>query len=161
MEITLYNEQSEIELTGETREAVAAALDVLEAQGSLPLAATLLLTDDEEIARLNAEFRGMERPTDVLSFPAYELEGRLLEEQKDELALEWADGRVFIGDIAISMARAAEQAEQYGHSLRREVAFLAVHGALHLLGYDHVDGAGERAMNEMQEKVLGAAGIGR
>lgn len=148
-------------MTDEIKDAVKAAMDRLEEHSSLPLVLTLLLTGDAEIRQLNAEFRGVDSPTDVLSFPAYELGGALLEDKKDELDLIWEDGRVFIGDVAISMERAAMQAEEYGHSLRREVAFLALHGALHLLGCDHADAEGERAMRDMQDSILGAAGICR
>lgn len=161
MEITLFNEQADVPVTDEIREAVKAVLDRLEEHSALPLALTLLLTDDAEIRRLNAEFRGVDSPTDVLSFPAYDLGEALFSQKKDELDLIWEDGSVFIGDIAISMQRAAAQAAEYGHSLRREVAFLAVHGGLHLLGCDHGDEEDERAMKDLQERLLGTAGIGR
>jgi probable rRNA maturation factor len=85
-----------------------------------------LVTDAEEIQQLNASYRNIDRVTDVLTFPAWEGDAILCP----------PDG--YLGDIAICYERAAEQAQEYGHSLERELAFLAVHGALHLLGYDHM-----------------------
>lgn len=120
--------------------AVAAAL----AHGGTDGEVALLVTDDAGIRRMNRNFRQIDRATDVLSFPAGE---------------EGGDG--FLGDIAISLERAAAQAEEYGHSLERELSFLAVHGALHLLGYDHMEEAERLAMLAIQEKILDEMGIGR
>ena len=105
----------------------------------------ITIVSEDEIQRINRDFRGIDRVTDVLSFPAWD--------GNDEVA----DG--FLGDIAICLKRAKEQATEYGHSLRREIAFLTVHGMLHILGYDHMTPEDERAMFPLQEEVLEGLGI--
>ncbi len=116
------------------------------------------VTDDEEIRELNLEQRGIDKATDVLSFPMLEIEdGVLIIEDTDVM-----DNCVFLGDIVISMPRAEEQAEAYGHSLERELGFLTVHSVLHLLGYDHELGEREESeMFEKQEAVLQKIGLTR
>ena len=108
---------------------------------------TVLLTTEEEIRSLNARFRSIDRVTDVLTFPAWE----------GEALIAPPDG--YLGDIAICMKRAAEQAEVYGHPLARELAFLAVHGGLHLLGYDHMQEDEERIMRQKQTEILKEMGL--
>ena len=112
---------------------------------------SLVITDDAEIARLNGHHRGKEYPTDVLSFPQY---------TPEEIA-EMAGEFVCLGDIIINIDAARRQAEEYGHSLQREVAFLTVHSALHLLGYAHDDEVEEIRMFAMQEEILTEMGLGR
>jgi len=109
----------------------------------------VLVTDAEEILRLNASYRNINRVTDVLTFPAWE---------GDAIASP-PDG--YLGDIAICLERALEQAEEYGHTPERELAFLAVHGALHLLGYDHMNPEDEREMFRRQSEILNAMGMTR
>ncbi len=104
-----------------------------------------LLADDECLCILNRDWRGLDRPTDVLSFA--EREGE---------ALVSPSSRQFLGDIAISLDTARRQSEEYGHSLEREIAFLAIHGLLHLLGYDHQSADEEREMFALQREILGA-----
>lgn len=124
--------------------AVAAALAHEGREGTV----AVLITDNENIRVMNRDFRSVDAATDVLSFPAAEGEGVP------------ADGD-FLGDIAISLERARAQAEEYGHSLKRELSFLAVHGTLHLLGYDHIDGAERAKMFALQEKILEEMNITR
>lgn len=114
-----------------------------------PAEVSVTLVDNEAIHALNREYRKVDRPTDVLSFPMF-----------DE---DFEDGeRVVLGDIVLSLEKAASQAEEYGHSLEREVAFLVVHSVLHLLGYDHEEGrAAESEMFARQEAVLSAMGLAR
>lgn len=113
-------------------------------------------TDNESIREINREYRGIDKATDVLSFPMLEFDGETDAEYETE------DGMVLLGDIVISLERAQEQAEEYGHSMRRELAFLTAHSMLHLLGYDHVDDPeGERQMIEKQNAVLNALNITR
>lgn len=109
----------------------------------------VLITDAEEIQRLNFSYRQIDRVTDVLTFPAWEGDAILCP----------PDG--YLGDIAICFERAQEQAEEYGHSLERELAFLSVHGALHLLGYDHMEPDDERKMLAQQDEILNELGYHR
>lgn len=124
-----------------------------------PAQVSILLVENEEIRGINHEFRDKDSVTDVLSFPMLEMEdGRFLTEPG---ASDIADGMLFLGDIVISVPRALEQAEAYGHSAERELAFLTVHGLLHLLGYDHVEPDREEIMTAEQEKILSEMGLNR
>ena len=145
--------------TAERLEAVITA--ALEAEGvEIPCEINVLLTDDEGIHTVNRETRGVDRPTDVLSFPMFELEPGVPPE--GEAFLDPETGRSPLGDMCISLERAAAQAEEYGHSLDRELCYLAVHSALHLLGYDHLDeGPMKRQMRAREEAILGKLGITR
>lgn len=133
---------------------------------------TLTLTDDEGITELNRQYRGLDKPTDVLSFSLLEGEEADIafedEYESSEEDSDWQDeGKPqdpfadLLGDIVISVPRAEAQAEEYGHSVERELGFLFVHGFLHLLGYDHEDEDGEREMVAKQEAVLREAGLTR
>ena len=114
-------------------------------------------TDNEGIREINREYRGIDRATDVLSFPMLEFNDDI-----EDAEYETENGLVMLGDIVISIERAREQAEEFGHSLRRELAFLTAHSMLHLLGYDHVDDAiGEKMMIEKQDRALNNLGIKR
>lgn len=115
---------------------------------------------EEEILALNTGFRNIDRVTDVLSFPANELSAPIsVSGVTCDMATE--DDMIFLGDIAICVKRAEEQAEEYGHSLERELCFLAVHGTLHLMGYDHMTEEEEKEMFDVQERILHQAGIDR
>ena len=125
----------------------------IEGVGSGEVALTFV--DDEKIQQLNREYRGIDRPTDVLSFA-------MRETVDGEPDLIFQDGLAEpLGDIVISVQRAVAQAEEYGHSLERELGFLFVHGLLHLLGYDHQDEQAEKKMFDKQEKILTRAGLKR
>ena len=144
-------------LAARLEEAVNAALD---AEGvDVPCVVEVCLTDDEAIHQTNLEMRGVDRPTDVLSFPMFELQ------PGEKPRAEWADpdtDKVLLGDMMISLERARAQAAEYGHSLEREVCYLAVHSVLHLLGYDHLDeGPMKRQMRAREEAILGELGITR
>ncbi len=116
----------------------------------------LVLTTEEEIHRVNREFRGIDRPTDVLSFPAVAYETPadygILEEQED--CFDPDTGELLLGDMMISIPRLRAQAQEYGHSEKREYAFLIAHSMLHLLGYDHMEEEEAAVMEEKQESVL-------
>ena len=127
------------------RRAVTLALENGGVRGDV----CVLITDAEEIQSLNRTYRKIDRVTDVLTFPAWEGEAILC--PKDE----------YLGDIAICYERAVEQAEEYNHSLERELAFLAVHGSLHLMGYDHMTSEDEAAMFAKQEEILLSLGLPR
>ncbi|MCR5656185.1 MAG: rRNA maturation RNase YbeY [Butyrivibrio sp.] len=125
----------------------------------------LIITDDEGIREMNAEFREIDSPTDVLSFPniSYENPGDF----SDVLDVQGVDikdpdtGLVMLGDIVINEKRVREQAAEYGHSELREFAFLVAHSMLHLCGYDHMEEDEAKIMEEKQEKVLQDLGITR
>ena len=158
MKHTIYstNDQNRIELTTALRntvkKAIVAALDYQEID--FPVEISLTFVDNEKIHELNKEYRGKDAPTDVLSFPMFE-NGEI--EYDDE-----SDEPCAIGDIVISLEKAVEQAEEYGHSLEREAAFLAVHSVLHLLGFDHeVSEEDDEYMKESAEEILSSIGLRR
>ena len=117
---------------------------------------SLLLTMNEEIREMNRQFREMDKPTDVLSFPMvnYEAAGdfRFLEETEDCFHPE--TGELMLGDIVISKEKVLAQAEEYGHSVEREYAFLIAHSMLHLFGYDHMEEEERIVMEEKQREIL-------
>lgn len=124
----------------------------------------VLLTDNEGIHGFNREYRGIDRETDVLSFPNldFETEGEFRIAEEDEADYFDPDtGELILGDIIISVDKVREQAENYGHSLKREFAFLVAHSMLHLCGYDHMAEEEARVMEEKQEAVLKALNITR
>ena len=127
--------------------------------------AELILTDPENIRRMNREFRGIDRETDVLSFPMTEYPAPaffdFLETEAGDDCFNPDTGELLLGDIVISVPRAEAQAEEYGHSLRREYAFLIAHSMLHLLGYDHMSPEKAAVMEQKQEAALQALGITR
>lgn len=123
----------------------------------------VILTSEEEIRRVNQEFRDINAPTDVLSFPMIPFERpadyRVLEE--DDSCVDLDTGNVMLGDIMISVPRVLRQAEEYGHSVKREFCFLIAHSMLHLLGYDHMVPEEAAVMEEKQEAALQALAITR
>ncbi|MBM6925144.1 rRNA maturation RNase YbeY [Pseudoflavonifractor phocaeensis] len=139
------------------RQVIPAAL---EAQGvDVPWEVDVLFTDDEGIHQINLEQRGVDRPTDVLSFPMFDLRPGELPTAEDA---DPGTGLVPLGDMVLSLERAKAQGKEFGHGTRREVAYLAVHSALHLLGYDHMDeGPMKARMRAREEAILGQLGIGR
>ena len=131
-----------------------------------PCEVNITLTDNEGIRELNQEYRELDVPTDVLSFPMveYEIPGdfsHLDSVAAKNMYFNLETSELLLGDIVISVERAREQAEEYGHSLLRELSFLAVHGFYHLLGYDHMTKEDEKVMFAKQEEVLEAYGITR
>ncbi len=150
--IYISNEQSVLEVTPALRGLIRRAIGQALKYEQFPLDAeiSVTLTDNESIHILNREHRNVDRPTDVLSFPMYEAED--IDEIYDQ---DEADEPCVLGDIVLSLEKARAQAEEYGHSFEREVAFLCVHSVLHLLGYDHELGEEEeKDMFARQEKVL-------
>lgn len=118
---------------------------------------SLLLTTDEEIRKLNNSARGLDRPTDVLSFPMLEYDApgdfsQLEDEPQDAFNPE--SGELMLGDIVISKERVIAQAEEYGHSPLREYAFLIAHSMLHLFGYDHIEESDRLLMEERQRGIM-------
>ena len=115
-----------------------------------------------EIQQLNNEYRQVDSVTDVLSFPTIDLAKRVIDfDQLEESNLNPTTGNLNLGDVIICQEQAAAQAREYGHSLKREICFLVLHGLLHLLGYDHVESADEEEMTTLQEQILQKAGLNR
>lgn len=116
----------------------------------------LLLTDDEGIRMMNKEFRGIDSPTDVLSFPMihYEMAGDFSNLEADADNFNPDTGEVVLGDIILNTERVKRQAESFGHSERREFAFLIVHSMLHLFGYDHMTEEEASVMEQVQREIL-------
>ena len=114
---------------------------------------SVTLTDNEEIHVLNREYRGVDRPTDVLSFPMAEDDDDIGDYDMDKNA-------VLLGDIVVSVEKIEEQAKEYMHSFERELAYLVIHSTLHLLGYDHeTGGEDEKEMTEKQDKIIESMGL--
>ena len=133
------------------RRAIEATLDFEQYGNTCEVSVTF--TDDASIHELNKKFRGVDRPTDVLSFPLFDYEGESEEPPVDELM-------GMLGDVVLSLETAARQAEEYGHSFAREVAFLTVHSMLHLLGYDHeTSEADEADMRQRQREIMERLGL--
>ena len=124
----------------------------------------VLLTDNEGIREYNREYRGIDRETDVLSFPNLDFEepGQFsIDEDREADYFDPDSGELILGDIIISVDKVEEQAHNYGHSTRREFAFLVAHSMLHLSGYDHMEEDEARVMEARQEEALKELGITR
>ena len=130
---------------------------VLDAEGvRVPCEINILVTNDQGIHVINKTSRGIDRPTDVLSFPMFELE-------PGNPPKDWSEyrdpdsGRVPLGDMCISIERACAQAKEFGHSTRREIGYLTIHSMLHLLGYDHLDEGPMKAQMRSREEAIAAS----
>lgn len=143
--IEIFNQtQEEIKELDEVKRVIDIAI---KNQQLNDLEFNIIMVDNDYIHNLNRDYRGIDRPTDVITFA--------LEDNKDFVKI---DHRV-LGDIYISLDKAKAQAEEYGHSFKREICFLAVHGFLHLLGYDHMKEEDEKEMFGLQEVILNEANI--
>ena len=163
LQLAWNNEQEDFQISEELIALIEAILQKAgEAEGVTDGEVDLTFVDDEGIHELNREYRGIDRPTDVLSFAMNDITNDEL-----EIIYELEEGEELesvpdvLGDIIISVPRAKLQSEEYGHSLERELGFLFVHGFLHLLGYDHQDEASEAEMMGKQEAVLAEVGLTR
>ena len=153
MKVIISNYPEGLSFPAEIEENVRAAAEkVGELYGVENGEVSVTLTNNDYIHQLNRKYRQIDRPTDVLSFALNESEEPDIENGPDINVL---------GDIILSVERAEEQAADYGHSLRREIAFLTVHGMLHLLGYDHMEEADRLEMEKEQRYVMEQLGISR
>lgn len=161
MKISYLNQQDRYKLTFKLKHliknAVKATLSYMDFRKDVEL--SVVLTDNPGIQELNALHRQIDRPTDVLSFPMFDYDenGDIIEDYAEFSKM----GNLCLGDIVISLERAEEQAEEYGHSFVREVTFLTVHSMLHLLGYDHMTPEDEEEMFGYQNAILEEMGISR
>ncbi|MCR4692778.1 MAG: rRNA maturation RNase YbeY [Firmicutes bacterium] len=159
-EIILENNQDKLAIEDDIRETIERViLKTLEVENcKFDAQVSVTIVDLAEIRRINRDMRNIDSETDVLSFPMLEFdENRNMIE--DDYDLD--DGKLLLGDIVICAERAKSQAEEYGHSLLREMAFLTVHSMLHLLGYDHMEKEEEKEMFARQEDILNILGIKR
>lgn len=153
-----FEEEGELELNLPCRELAEKVIDTVLDYAKCPYEAevNLLLTMNDEIQEMNRNFREIDRPTDVLSFPMvdYERAGEFdfLEEQADAFHPE--TGELLLGDIVISKEKVIAQAGEYGHSIKREYAFLIAHSMLHLFGYDHMEEEEREVMEQKQKEIM-------
>ena len=137
----------------------------LDAEGiDLPCTAFLRFTDDAAIHQINLEYRQVDKSTDVLSFPSSSFDPRHTAGSEPKLLRREWDSEAkacVLGDIIISVEHAERQAEEYGHSVTRELCYLTAHSLFHLMGYDHMQEDDRKAMRQMEEKALNAAGVSR
>ncbi|MBR2868266.1 MAG: rRNA maturation RNase YbeY [Clostridia bacterium] len=155
VKVIISNEQNDFRIPTGVRMLVRRCCTAVLVQENFtdPAEISVTFVDDDEIHRLNKEFRNIDRATDVLSFPLGE--NGVYDTNIDT-------GAKLLGDIVISIPHALDQADRYGHSLQREIGFLTVHSMLHLLGYDHVNGGIESVrMREKEEAVLTQMGLKR
>ena len=146
--------------------AALVAKEVLRSEGcDREVEISLTITNDEGIQELNREFREIDRPTDVLSFPnvSYEEPGdfSVMEGEQEVDLLNPDTGNIVFGDIVVNEDRVRSQAQEYGHSTKREFAFLIAHSMLHLCGYDHMEEDEAKVMEKKQSDVLNTLGITR
>lgn len=125
---------------------------------------SVTITDNQNIQAINREHRDMDKPTDVLSFPLIDFSNPSNFDDIEEDNDEWFNldnGELMLGDIIISLERARDQAQEYGHSIEREIGFLTAHSMLHLMGYDHMMEEEEKVMISKQKKILNEVGLKR
>ncbi len=142
-----------------------AAQAALDAEGiAVPCGVFIRVTDDEGIQEVNREYRQLDKPTDVLSFPALAFKpGHTLKDEQRKLKtaydVDWGCG--LLGDMIVSLERVLAQAQEYGHSVQREMAYMVVHSMCHLMGYDHMVESDKEKMRAKEELALSAIGAGR
>ena len=160
-----YEEEGELKLSLPCEELARTVIEAALDDVGCPYEAevNLLLTMNEQIHEMNLEFRGIDRATDVLSFPMTEFPSPAdyAYLDTDDSSFDPETGELMLGNIVISKERAKEQAEEYGHSVEREFAFLIAHSMLHLLGYDHMEDEERLVMEKKQREVLEILGITR
>lgn len=149
MTVVITNEQDKIVIPEDWERKINQVAAICLREEKIPEEAEvdLLFVDNEAIREMNLAYREIDSATDVLSFPMYEANEAINDEEE-----------ILFGDIVISLERAQEQCEEYGHSLEREVMYLLVHGLLHLAGYDHIEEEDKKPMRAQEEKLLTVIG---
>ena len=154
MKVPIRNNQTKFKVTKEIRDLVRLSVKTSLEYMDFPTRSevSVMFVDNDEIKKLNKLHRDIDRATDVLSFPLfdYDEDGEIIEEELDFSP----NGEMILGDIVISLERAAEQAQEYGHSFEREIGFLTVHSMLHLFGFDHMTPEDEEEMFAYQKEIL-------
>ncbi|MCX7950449.1 MAG: rRNA maturation RNase YbeY [Clostridiales bacterium] len=161
--IEVDNRQNKFEITQDLINLIEKTIDesLKFEKFNLNYEISVVLTDNEEIRQINKLYRGIDRDTDVLSFPMLEYDEGYEEDGDIEVDFEDLNpetGGVVLGDIVVSLEKARQQAEEYGHSFERELSFLIVHSVLHLLGYDHENDSDRAIMREKEENILSNLG---
>ncbi|HCQ90012.1 MULTISPECIES: rRNA maturation RNase YbeY [unclassified Clostridium] len=165
--IFLDNRQDKIEMTEELENKIEDIIEytLKEEEVSIPFEISIIFIDNEEIRKINKEQRDIDKATDVLSFPMLDYEdGKIFKEMYLNYEFDFCDlneGNLVLGDMALSLEKAAEQADEYGHSFIREVMYLVVHSILHLLGYDHMEEKDKVLMRKREEEILNKFNINR
>lgn len=163
--IEIDNRQDKIEFTQNTEKLIFNCVKkVLDMEGfDLKALVDIILVDNQEIRKINLEYRDVDKATDVLSFPMLDLKPgqRILDGDTFISDIDPDSGAVVLGDIIVSMEKVKEQAEEYAHSFERELGYLIVHGMLHLLGYDHIIEDDRNKMRSREEAVLEALNLTR
>ncbi|MBR2527123.1 MAG: rRNA maturation RNase YbeY [Blautia sp.] len=161
----LYENETSIDLGLPCEELAAQVAEQVLKQEGCPFDAqiNLVLTDNPSIRKVNAEFRNIDKETDVLSFPENDFYPPACFDQieEDDTCFDLDTGELLLGDIMISAQKVISQAAEYGHTVKREFCFLLAHSMLHLLGYDHIEPEQAEDMEARQEKALMALGITR
>mgnify|MGYP000952882554 FL=1 len=155
-DVIINNMQNKVEVSKELEDLIAKVINaaLLAENVSGDVEVSIVLVDDEYIQNLNKNYRSIDAPTDVLSFA--------MRESVDESDISFeCEEEELLGDVVISLERARSQAEEYGHSIEREIGFLVTHGILHLLGYDHETESERAVMRNKEEKILESIGLTR
>ena len=155
--IKINNEQQKVEISETDLDLIRQLYDYLLEQEEIAIKAETSLTfvDNDEIRELNLQYRNIDSETDVLSFPLYEAK------ELEEIKKTESEEMFLLGDIVISLEKAVEQAEDFGHSFSRELLYLFVHGMLHLLGFDHLEEDEKKEMRTREEEILNKFSISR
>lgn len=162
-----YEEEAAFKVDFAPQEVAEAVINQVADMEEVPYEFDIYVTmvDNAAIHEINMEQRGIDRPTDVLSFPMVDFEAPavydMLDTEEGNVYFDPDSGELMLGDIVLSIPRIMAQAEEYGHGRKREYAFLIAHSMLHLLGYDHMTEEEAKIMEEKQNQALNALGIGR
>lgn len=158
--IFLDDRQTKIENTRELEDILTNIIDyaLKEEKVNIDYEVSIIFIDNEQIKELNKNFRNIDKETDVLSFPMLEYPAqKVYKDVYEDYSFEYSDlneGRLVLGDIALSLEKAEEQSKDYGHSFLREAAYLTIHSVLHLLGYDHMEETEKTLMRKREEEIL-------
>lgn len=165
--ILIDNRQNIIEVTKEIETNIenSVMLTLNEEMVKVPEEVSVVLVDNNEIKKINKEFRNIDSDTDVLSFPMLEYPENMVyknvysDHEFEPMDLD--DGKLVLGDIVLSLEKAMEQSIEYGHTFMREVCYLTVHSTLHLLGYDHMEESEKAVMRDREEYILNKMDLSR